>query len=330
MPPWSPAKRVGFRFVFAYSVLYLLPFPVPELPAYDSLWQAIVPWVGTRVLHLGQDITVFPNGSGDTTFNYVQVLCFVALAAAVTLVWTALDSKRLGYARLNEWLRLYLRFALGSILIGYGSFKVIQSQFPFPTLSRLVQPFGGGLAHGPALGIHGFLRELQRLHRCRRDAGRGASLRSTHDHPGSAGDIGVLSHIVVLNFSYDVPVKLFSCHLLAMALFLVGSDSRRLVDLFLFNRPVAAVESTAALLAHLLESNGLLPGVALFSCTRSSRPSASRTSRPSNTAPPLRSLPSTASTGSWSSRGTDSRGLPSSRTQGSGSRLSSENSNESP
>lgn len=36
-PPWSPTKRIAFRFVFAYFALYLLPFPVPELPAYDNL-----------------------------------------------------------------------------------------------------------------------------------------------------------------------------------------------------------------------------------------------------------------------------------------------------
>ena len=242
MPPWSPAKRVGFRFVFAYSVLYLLPFPVPELPAYDSLWQAIVPWVGKRVLHLGQDITVFPNGSGDTTFNYVQVLCFVALAAAVTLVWTALDSKRLGYARLNEWLRLYLRFALGSILIGYGSFKVIQSQFPFPTLSRLVQQFGEASPMGLLWAFMGFSASYNAFTGAGEMLGGVLLFARRTTTLGALVSIGVLSHIVVLNFSYDVPVKLFSCHLLAMALFLVGSDARRLADLFLFNRPVAAVE----------------------------------------------------------------------------------------
>ena len=31
--------------------------------------------------------------------------------------------------------------------------------------------------------------------------------------------IGVLGNIVMLNFSYDVPVKLLSCHLFAMAMF---------------------------------------------------------------------------------------------------------------
>jgi hypothetical protein len=48
---------------------------------------------------------------------------------------------------------------------------------------------------------------------------------------------GVLSNIVVLNFSYDVCVKLFSTHLLACAVFLVVPDLRRLANFFLLNRP---------------------------------------------------------------------------------------------
>jgi hypothetical protein len=45
----------------------------------------------------------------------------------------------------------------------------------------------------------------------------------------------VLSNVVMLNFSYDVPVKLFSCHLLAMAIFIAAADWRRLASFFLLN-----------------------------------------------------------------------------------------------
>src|SRR5262249_49443515 len=54
--------------------------------------------------------------------------------------------------------------------------------------------------------------------------------------------LGILSNVVMLNVCYDVPVKLFSCHLLAMAALLTAPDVRRLRNLFLFNRPVNPVE----------------------------------------------------------------------------------------
>jgi len=58
---------------------------------------------------------------------------------------------------------------------------------------------------------------------------------------GTLMSIGVMSHVVALNFSYDVPVKLYSCHLLAMGIFLALPHLRRLLDLFVLNRPVEAV-----------------------------------------------------------------------------------------
>jgi hypothetical protein len=46
----------------------------------------------------------------------------------------------------------------------------------------------------------------------------------------------------MLNFCYDVPVKLFSSHLLAMSVFLLLPDLGRLANLFVFNRPVEPVD----------------------------------------------------------------------------------------
>ena len=46
----------------------------------------------------------------------------------------------------------------------------------------------------------------------------------------------VMTNVVMLNFCYDVPVKLFSLHILAFALFLVAPDAKRLVTFFLSPR----------------------------------------------------------------------------------------------
>ncbi len=40
----------------------------------------------------------------------------------------------------------------------------------------------------------------------------------------------------MLNFSYDVPVKLYSSHLLLMAFFLAAHDLRRLANVLVLNR----------------------------------------------------------------------------------------------
>lgn len=142
---WYFSTRVAFRFVFAYFAVYSFPFPFYYIPytdrlwtKYTALWHGIEVWVGKHVLHLSYPITVFENGSGDTTSNYVQVLCFLVLAILATAIWLVLDRKRPEYRRLSQWLRLGVRIFLGTILLSYGASKVIKTQFPQISLSTLV------------------------------------------------------------------------------------------------------------------------------------------------------------------------------------------------
>jgi hypothetical protein len=52
-------------------------------------------------------------------------------------------------------------------------------------------------------------------------------------------------NIAALNFCYDVPVKLFSTNLLLMAVYLAAGDARRLANVLVLNRPVAAADLSA-------------------------------------------------------------------------------------
>src|SRR5262245_55863474 len=77
---WHSATPIAFRFFFAYWIIYSFPFPLNFIPGitlltgkYVQMWHAIEVWVGKHVLHLSYPITVFQNGSGDTTSDYVQV-----------------------------------------------------------------------------------------------------------------------------------------------------------------------------------------------------------------------------------------------------------------
>ena len=232
---WGATKRFLFRFLFAYFVLYIFPFPVERIPAKD-FWNAFVPWVGRHVFQV--EITVRPNGSGDTTYNYVQVFCYLVMAVGTAAIWSLLDRKRLQYERLHDWLRVYVRFYLAMMMINYGSVKIIKAQFPDPPLGRLIQPFGEVSPMGLLWTFMGFSEGYNiftGLGEC-----VGGLLLTTRRTTllGSLVCFGVLCHVTMLNFCYDVPVKLFSCHLLAMSLFLMAPDLTRLARLFLFNRPV--------------------------------------------------------------------------------------------
>jgi hypothetical protein len=246
VPVWGPAKRIGFRWLFSYLFLYLFPtylglvgyIPHADtlIVAYTNLWHAVVPWVGKLLFHV--NITVFPGGSGDTTYNYVEILCFAVTAAVAALAWTLLDRRRPNYARLHEWLRVYVRFGLGLTMIEYGASKVIPTQFSTPSLGRLLQPFGNASPMGLLWTFMGASAAYTIFAGASEMIGGLLLIARRTTLLGALVCIGVLGNVVMLNYCYDVPVKLYSSHLFLMAFFLAAPDLRRLADLLVFNRRV--------------------------------------------------------------------------------------------
>lgn len=241
---WRGPTRVAFRCTFVYFLLYnigtfidLFPFTDHIAEKYEAFWQMTIPWVGSHLLHLPSPITIFTNGSGDTTYDYVKALTQLVIAVLATLIWSILDRRRREYRTLHQWFMLLLRIALGIIMISYGAVKVIKSQFPDPSLGRLLQPYGDSspmgllwtfmgasksytIFAGTVECLGGFLLFIPRL----------TTL-------GALVSMAAMGNVFILNMSYDVPVKLFSFHLLLMSMVLAAPDLRRLADFFLLHKP---------------------------------------------------------------------------------------------
>ncbi len=253
-PQWNLAKKIAFRFVFVYFLLYNLPFPF-NIPAnifpfnllniigekYNSLLALIVPWVGKHILQISYEVNTTDTGSGDRTFDYVLVLCFFAIALFVTVSWTLFDRKRPNYDYLHQLLRIYVRYSLATIMISYGAVKVIKSQFPYPFLSKLVQPFGDSSPMGLLWTFMGFSEPYNTFAGGAEMLGGGLLVFPQITTLGALICIGVMSNVLMLNMSYDVPVKLFLFHLILMAIFLLAPDLRRLMYLFILNYKVEGV-----------------------------------------------------------------------------------------
>lgn len=244
---WGPVKRFLLRFGFVYFLLLMLPFDVGVLPfgrtvirPYEAFWELVATGAGQQVF--GVTIEVVENGSGDKTYDYVRTFCHLVLAVLLGLLWTILDKKRTRDPRLYEWFRVYLRLSLAMAMILYGAMKLIPTQFGSLGFYRLLQPFGDAspmgllwafMAASPAYTAFSGAVEM---------LGGALLIPRRTTLLGALVSAGVLTQVVMLNFCYDVPVKLFSSSLLAMALLLAAPDLRRLADLFFFNRRVEPVE----------------------------------------------------------------------------------------
>lgn len=241
--PWPPPVRALFRFTFLYWVMYLLPAAgsvtlLDLLPWDTSRLSFVFAWplarlshvVGVHLFHLTGDAADWhPSGSGDTAMNFVLIFCIGVLALIGATIWTFLDETRRirprQYNTAYAWLRLVMRFTLGIALIGYGYAKLFPSQFGLvPDISDLNQTLGESspihilrffLTLSRPYAVFGGLAELI--------PGFMLLFRRTTTL-GLFGAIAVMADVVAMNFTYDVPAKLYSLHLLLMALFLLLPD----------------------------------------------------------------------------------------------------------
>jgi hypothetical protein len=224
-PRWRPMGRFAFRLGFAYALIFIF---VPS-----SVWRGLVPQLAAG---LGIELSHWPNGSGDTTFNYVQLGASVALAVLAALVWSIADRKREAYDELLAWTRVGLRLYLAFMMFGYGFSKLFRVQFDEPSLETLVQPIGDASPMGVVwllMGlspvyevIAGLLELTAALLLCwRRTAAVGALLACV-----------VMGNVVLLNYCFDVPVKLLSTHLLLMAVVVASFDARPLFSLLILRQ----------------------------------------------------------------------------------------------
>ncbi len=244
--PWSTRKRIAtlFAVYFAFLMLdftssdELFPhFVYVIMKPYTSFWHWIVPWTGEHILHLPYKITVLPNGSGDTTYNYVLQLLWVVFALLISITWAFLDRKRPSYQQFAYWSRIVVRYYLAYILFVYGFVKVIKLQFPHPSLDRLIEPFGDsspmGLAWtfiGYSSGYNVFIGGAEVL------AGILLFFKRT-TLVGSLVAMSVMANVAAMNIFYDIPVKIFSLNLLFMAIWIAWYDKDRLINFFFLNQP---------------------------------------------------------------------------------------------
>ncbi len=239
-PPWSPARRFAFRFLFSYVALYSFGLAGNSELDYkwltlEKLWHALVPWLGRHLLH--KDITVFTNGSGDTTYDWLLVASWGALALLAALVWSLVDRRRLQYERLFGILRVWVRYALAYQMLNYGFAKVFKLQFPAPGPSRLNEPFGAASPMGLLWAFMGASTAYTIFGGAAEVLGGALVLFRRTTTLGALVIVAVMSNVVMLNLCYDVPVKLLSSHLLLLALWLLLPDARRLADLLVLHRP---------------------------------------------------------------------------------------------
>ena len=228
-------------------------FPDPA-----TLWplRPVISWTGAHIFHVNAPLTAFWGGNSGTTddmFGWVMTFCLLVIATAATVVWSLLDRHRENYAELHKWFRLFVRFALAGQMIIYGMVKVIPVQMRYPSLTRLLQPFGTFSPMGVLWNSMGSAPAYEIFTGCAEVAGGLLLIVPRTTTFGALISLADMIQVFMLNMTYDVPAKLFAFHLILLSCFLLAPDVPRLVRFLLLNRTTSL--STQAQLFRSVRAN---------------------------------------------------------------------------
>lgn len=240
-PPWSISRKITFRFFFIFFIL---------VSAFWTLLPGVGNWLATYTYHPSFFVQNYilnlhnphkwfhtPTGSGDTLDDWILVLTYLFISVIISLIWTALDKKHQHHERLRNWLSIGLRYYLAYVLFGYGIQKLFVLQMPYPSLAQLYTPLGDFTPMRFAWMFVGYSPGYQFISGLLETIGAFLILFRRTQLIGLLVLIGVMSHVVMLNFFYGIPVKYFSSFLLLITIYLTSPFAHRLFS-FLLGRAV--------------------------------------------------------------------------------------------
>ncbi len=172
----------------------------------------------------------------------------LVVAILLTLIWTALAELRsparrsLAYPRLFFWFRLIIRLTLGVAMIGYGLAKLFPLQMSLPNLAVLNEPLGNTSPMTMLWTLIGLNPVYEMI--CGA-AEITAGILILFRRTGLLGELltaFLATNIVLYNFCYDVPVKIYAAHLLLMSIALIVPDMPGLFNFFVLHRPCKPID----------------------------------------------------------------------------------------
>ena len=227
-----------------YLWLYMFPFPLTEMNLSSiemDYYFRFIAWLNGLASKLlfgisGLHSKVQTEGTGDTRYDYSMLVTLPVLAgilAVVVWIFTRKSASYNGFYRLTV---IYARYFVGLYLLLYSASKFMESQFPLPRFEDLERTYGDlspmdllwlFMGYAPAYCAFTAFGEFL--------GGFFLLFRRTIVIGGLI-TMAAMSNVVMLNYTYDVPVKLFSTHLFLIALFVISPNIRQLYGLFFLNQ----------------------------------------------------------------------------------------------
>ncbi len=237
---------ISFRIIFSFVLLFIisLPFPhhfIPDIGQYLSpYFEVLVKWFGENVFHLKSAYTSILVS--DSTGLYIHVFIVFIISVLISVAWTILDKHGNNLDKLKYWFKVIISYYLSMQLFEYGFNKLFKYQFYLPEPNTLFTPIGGlspDILYWSTMGTSysytvfmGLLEIISAI----------LLLFKRTRLLGAIIAMGILINITMINFGFDISVKLYSCFLLFLSIVIISPDLKKLFVFFILNKQVITSE----------------------------------------------------------------------------------------
>lgn len=238
--------KIGIRFIILFVCLFSLTVPLnyyylPDLGYYTSpLFKGVIKWFVNSVFGLQEPYTV--ELLSDSTGMYIHALIIAVISLIIAIPWTWLGKGENDFHKLWYFFKVFASYYLALQLFRYGFDKIFKTQFYLPEPNTLYTPLGylskdilywstigSSYPYSAFAGIIEVIPAILLLFRRTRVIGAMIAF-------------GVMVNVVMINFGFDISVKLFSLFLLFISFILAFSGFWYLYQLFVVRQAVQVPE----------------------------------------------------------------------------------------
>ena len=230
---WNSLKKFLLRFAIIFFSLQILPL-------LSFIGDDLYPWVAKNIFSI-PETSIEPTGSGDMYYNYMELfVCFI-LASAASIIWSFFNKKEKTYDTLLHYFLVFIRYYLAYSMISYGYAKIFYNQFGAPSLSRLLQTYGESSPMGIAWTFIGASKPYTIFSGLAELLAGLLLLSRRTTLAGALVSLVVMFNVMMLNYCYDVPVKLYSTQLVVLSLLLLVYNGYYLWNIIWAHKAMEAI-----------------------------------------------------------------------------------------
>lgn len=231
-------KKILLRWFFSYFIGFaLLNFPLTSA-LFRGIITPIVKWIASALFNNPSLTDLSGNGAGDALFDYYIILFLLLFSSFVTLVWSLIHKNKQNLHPLLSWFIVLLRYYLWINMTVYGMAKVFELQFASHSLSRLLQTYGETEPMTLLWTFMGHSRGYQIFLGLGEVIAGLFLLNRKSQTLGALLTFAIMINVVIINFSFDVAVKIFASHLVLFSAILLVFDRKRLLGVLFSNNSI--------------------------------------------------------------------------------------------